>query len=334
MRMGNRFYTSDADNRVLVEIIESGKEGIYQKDILEKIPGIHRSTVNRVADRLEKDKQIKIIRRGRTTKYIARSDPQTNVAIAAHILGRDFLSFSLLGKDGMVLSDWKQEYPYYIDFAKYRQFFEPKFTVNSRLEETLFELSNQVGAFIIYSFIQAMNEDNINRLLLLQQKKNKSKNEAKAIIERENQYRFVTEEWIKNSVSTNLIQMFWRFNHVLEPFGFIPDFRARQSSIKCKKLGYYLLDKDVISKLSKAFSNLYPRLYYELEKIRSSIPGSAISHKEYEKLLLEKYKKQKECKHELSEPKILATSEDGKTEVIVEMCSKCGYKKTYRKYYY
>lgn len=166
--MGNRFYTSDADNRILVEIMEAGKNGIYQKEIIRRIQGIHRSIVNRVTARLEKRKLIKINREGKTAKYIATSDFQTNVAIGAYILGRDFLSFSLLGNDGMVLSDSVQEYPSYIDFTTYRQFFEPKFTLTSNLEKTLFEFSNQVGAYIIYSFIQSMNAENINSLLLLE----------------------------------------------------------------------------------------------------------------------------------------------------------------------
>jgi predicted transcriptional regulator len=52
--MGNQFYTENADSKVLAEIIKSGKEGIYQKDTLARIPDIHRSTVNRVTRRLKK----------------------------------------------------------------------------------------------------------------------------------------------------------------------------------------------------------------------------------------------------------------------------------------
>jgi hypothetical protein len=63
------------------------------------------------------------------------------------------------------------------------------------------------------------------------------------------------------------------------------------------------------------------------------LPGNTISYKEYEKSLIEIGKKQRECKHEFSEPRILATSEDRKREVIVEICSKCEYKKHYRKQY-
>ena len=181
----------------------------------------------------------------------------------------------------------------------------------------------------MYSF-KSMNEDNINRLLSLQKK---SKKEAKDIIKRERQNRFVTEEWIKNSICSNLIQMLWRFNDILKPFGYIPDIKTKKGLEKRKKLGPYLLDKKCISELSKAFANVYPRLFYELEKLRVSLPVYTISHKEYEKNIVEKIKKQRECKHVFSEPKILATSRDGKSEKIVELCSMCGYKKTYEKKY-
>ena len=125
--------------------------------------------------------------------------------------------------------------------------------------------------------------------------------------------------------------MLWRFNHVIESFGFIPNVLTKEGSEKRKKSGPYLLDKNAIAELSKAFANLYPRLYYELENIRSMLPGSTISYKEYVKSMIEKSKEQSKCKHEFSEPTILATSEDGKSEAIVEICSKCDYKKHYRK---
>jgi hypothetical protein len=47
-------YTEDSDNKILAEVTSSGREGICQKDLLSKIPGIHRITVNRNADRLKK----------------------------------------------------------------------------------------------------------------------------------------------------------------------------------------------------------------------------------------------------------------------------------------
>ncbi len=40
------------------------------------------------------------------------------------------------------------------------------------LEEIIFEFANQMGAYITYVLIQAMNKDNIRKLLVLEKKKN------------------------------------------------------------------------------------------------------------------------------------------------------------------
>jgi hypothetical protein len=226
LRMGGKFYTEDAENRILAEIIGSGKEGIYQKDILARITGIHRSTVNRVARRFEENGKIKIIRKGKTARYVALNDAQVDVGIGASILGKGFTSSLFFGNEGMILSDCTQV-PQNIDFSTYRHYFQPNFTEYSKLEKTIFEFTNQIGAFIIYIFIQAMNNDNINKLLLL---KKRSKKASKNIIEIENQNRFVTEEWIENAIAVNLIQMLWKFNHVLKPFGFIPNVLTKEGS--------------------------------------------------------------------------------------------------------
>ena len=45
------------------------------------------------------------------------------------------------------------------DFTKYKQFFEPKFTSENKLEKDIFELSNLIGAYIIYLIIYSLNHD-------------------------------------------------------------------------------------------------------------------------------------------------------------------------------
>jgi hypothetical protein len=121
MKMGNKFYTEDAENKVLTEIINGGKEGIYQKEILARIPGIHRSTVNRVTARLEKRRLIGIISKGKTTKYIFRNNAQINAEIDSYILGNKFITdFSLFGREDLILCDkLRVTYPGYINFARY-----------------------------------------------------------------------------------------------------------------------------------------------------------------------------------------------------------------------
>jgi hypothetical protein len=127
--------------------------------------------------------------------------------------------------------------------------------------------------------------------------------------------------------------MLWRFNEILKSFRYIANVRTKKGLEKRKKLDPYLLDKRSISKLLEAYANVYQRLFFELEKLRSKLSINTISYKQYEKSIVEKLKRQRECKHEFSEPKILATSIDGKSEKIVEQCSICGYKKEYEKRY-
>ena len=147
------------------EIILSGNQGVAKKDLLQRVHPVNQSTVYRDTKILEENGLIKIVRKGQRTKYVAISNPRRNLALGAYLLGQNFVrDYSLLGNNGIVLCDHAQTDPRYIDFSSYRQFFEPKFPGDSALEKTMFEFSNQIGAFITYIFIQAMSTDNINRL--------------------------------------------------------------------------------------------------------------------------------------------------------------------------
>jgi hypothetical protein len=47
-----------------------------------------------------------------------------------------------------------------IDCTSYISLYKPMFTRKHKLEHTIFEFSNRIGAFITYALIQAMNPDN------------------------------------------------------------------------------------------------------------------------------------------------------------------------------
>src|SRR5207253_3651249 len=53
---------------------------------------------------------------------------------------------------------------YCLDFTAYRHYFEPKFREEDRLEHSIFEFSNLIGAFITFVLIQATNPKN-NRII-------------------------------------------------------------------------------------------------------------------------------------------------------------------------
>jgi DNA-binding transcriptional ArsR family regulator len=254
------------------EIILSGNQGISKKDLLQRIHPVNQSTVYRDTKSLEEDGLIKIVRKGQRTRYFAISSPRKNLALGAYLLGRNFVGdYSLLGNSGIVLCDHAQTDPQYIDFSSYRQFFEPKFPRDSALEKIMFEFSNQIGAFITYIFIQAMSGDNIKMLQLLDEQQGSKRREAKKIARKERKGRFTTEEWIKNSVCSNLVHMLWRFNHMLKPLIRAPDVQTKRGVNKRKKLGPYQLEKKTIDELLEAFDHVYPYLNHELERLRNSL---------------------------------------------------------------
>jgi hypothetical protein len=319
-----------AEQIILNTIVLAGKEGIAKKDLLQKVFPLDQSTVYRISKKLKEQGLIKIIRYGQRTRYFAVNSSRRNVGLGAYLLGNRFVgNYSLLGKEGLVLSDHVQEYPKFIDFATYRQFFEPKFNTNSSLEKTVFEYSNQVGAFVTYLFIHAMNAENINALLLLQ--KDLKKKKEKSIVESKNHMRFVTEEWIRNSICSNIIQMLWKFNHMIRPYGYIPDILSDEGLKERKQLGPYLLEKKSITELLNAFSHVYPRLYHELESLRTGLSEEVTSYKEFEQTIHEKIDIQNKCSHEFSRPRVLAIRDDNRRKIMIKRCIKCGYKERFEK---
>jgi hypothetical protein len=99
------------------------------------------------------------------------------------------------------------------------------------LEEIIFEFANQMGAYITYVLIQAMNKDNIRKLLVLEKKKNKDfekQTKTKEDVENERHTRLITEEWIKNSISPNLIQILWKFNQTLMSIRYLHNNNGRK----------------------------------------------------------------------------------------------------------
>jgi hypothetical protein len=83
-----------------------------------------------------------------------------------------------------------------------------------------------------------------------------------------------------------------------------------------------LLDKKHFKELSVAFANLYPRLYYELEKIKENLPSDVNRYKQRRNQQLERKERQEKCKHEFRRK-----PSDPLLPRIVEVCLKCGFKR-------
>jgi hypothetical protein len=303
--MTNRYYILENTMEIIFDaIVLAGQEGISKKDLLDKVKPIDQSTVYRSTKKLESELSIRIIKNGQRTSYVALDTSRRNIVLGSYLLGRRFAtSHSFLGKERLILSDHIQHYPYHVDFSSYRHFFEPKFTEESRLERTIFEFSNQLGAFMTYLFIQVMNKNTIQKLLFLKQKakkkkegkSNNNKQIKKQVFDRENRDGSITEQWIKNSISPgNLIQMLWKFRNSIERLGYTPDDSIKKGLERSNKFGTYFLKKKAINELSEAFRNVYPRLYYELEKLANSLPENTSKYKEFERDLRERHIRKKE----------------------------------------
>jgi hypothetical protein len=307
----------NAKDNLLKTIKSKGKEGIYKKNLIEEI-GLNQSTVYRIAEKLNGDGLIRIEKNGQRTKYIAMNNQVKNVTLGGYLFGQDFADSYSFGHEGFVL-------PYGLA--------SPNFTANSHLERTILEYANQIGGFFTYSFIQALNAENlIDKLYLLQKNSNKSikskEKQGKDIIKDWNQIRFAVEEWIMNSMGqkSTIIKMLWKFIQIIQPYGYVPDTATDEGLEKRKELGMYFVEKKHINELRKAFSNVYPKLYYELEKLCNALPEDVIQYQEeYIPGKNEKFEKQSKCKHEFSRYKPFSERDDHKRQIRRKHCIKCNY---------
>lgn len=219
-------------------------------------------------------------------------------------------------------TDNNQIYHFY-DFSKYKQYFEPKFKEKTLLEKNIFEISNLIGSFIIYFIIQSRN-------LLVDHNNNNNNKKSNIIIDKE-------------EIANRFIE------------------KGTLSILKIVRYWMQFLDAKNNSNVLSAFSNLYPLLNYELEKILTpnfrtefidimrdwSSSSRLETYKEYQKNFTDIREKQKNCKHEyilylqsskngvLTKVKqdnnindYLPTKKDkNESDTYVKICSICNHKK-------
>lgn len=106
---------------------------------------------------------------------------------------------------------------------------------NPRLERTLFEFSNQLGAFLLHIFLQTMDSEYIIRLLRFTRVRENEYGEEKNRL---------AEWWIRNAILPRLICMLWKFRESLESFGYIRDILSKEGRKHREKLGYSLKKKE------------------------------------------------------------------------------------------
>lgn len=313
----------DTRQKIIGMITEAGKDGIYQKDLLSQLQySLDRTTVFRVCRKYAREGLIQIkVEKGRRTRYISTNQALSDANLGAYLHRKEFIEH-ILGHQDIILSDLN-EFDFGTeaerDFSVYKRYFQ--FTSEngkSPVERTLFELSNQLGAYVMYFFIQTMNSASpVNRKAILQTSTSNTEPEHM----KQEQSTQSISEYLAKAISSGLFSMLWRIrdSDLFFRLGYSPGSRTERAWKKTVNLGI-LLDKKHFKELSVAFANLYPRLYYELEKIQENLPSDVDGYKQRRNQHLERKERQEKCKHEFR-PEPL----EPLVPRIGEECFKCGF---------
>jgi hypothetical protein len=192
---------------------------------------------------------------------------------------------------------------YCIDFSTYRQLYEPKFTEQHKLEHTLFEFSNRIGAFITFVLIQSMNPDNFSGTNLESPK------------ERD----LMAKEWVNKAVLVVLPFIIRQFrDSVHKGINKYPRTWEEQKRY-FNKSPKFKMEKEIIDDLTRSFTRIYPLVSFEFKKIFQNLSSEIKSYKSWLEQLEQKEKKRSKCKHQFREPRMTIYG------FCARQCIKCGY---------
>jgi hypothetical protein len=188
------------------------------------------------------------------------------------------------------------------------------------LEDTVSRISEQIGGFILYNFIQSMNRENFENILHLQY----SEDKVKEIMRSEKERKNISDTWIRSTITSNIHRMRSKFKHVLGKYGYIPDLTTLQGVKKDRELGDYLIDEKAIKDLLIALQKVIPEEMYKFEKYRNELTNKEDIDFFQRRLdyIKGKNAKQKGCDHRFSD----SLPEQRR----IRECKKCGYKKIFR----
>ena len=242
--------------------------------------------------------------KGLRDKYFPTEEAFKDQLLNAYLFGNNFRR-NIIRKDLMITTDRKVEYiipfpSHCRDFTIYRRYFEPKFDESSKLERSLFEFSNKIGAFVTYFLIQIMDT-----------------NRSKLTSNRSND--FLMEEMVSKAVSTIIPYVMSVFkDSVYKSVGKYP--LTHEDRIKyLEKRSRYAFEKDIIKELRRSFVHIYPLMSFEFEKIDKRLSNELASFKDYLEHMHQKWKEQDVCKHEYNVPVTTIHGYCGK------QCIKCHY---------
>ena len=256
-------YVEQHTRELIIRFIAMlGPKGIAKKDLLQLMTPCDQSTIFRITKKLEKDRVIKIERRGQRTSYfIVQANKEVNASIGAAILSRVAIPKI---------------------FDGYRQVLE-KFTPIDYLEQTLFDFSNSIGAFITYVLLQSMNP--YNKLLFT---KYNTRNKQEKLV----------REWIHNAISAvfisrSLLELKRMLYRTLRDHQYLSN--SFKVDVNFTLTNPIIKNKDIATKINKAYGRLYPQIYTNLENILTNLPKKIKSERSYDRGTIEKWNS---CIHE------------------------------------
>ncbi len=199
-------YKEGVKKKILEEIIASGKNGIYQKDLIEKIynKSDGRTSVYEHTKKLKAEGLIRIIRDGNRVRYVATSRTSIDMQTIGHILGKRFVTFDFgkgIGKKGAIINIPEGVEIDESNAEYYRKMAEPtRFTHNLSIEKALCKLSMQIGGYFIYNLIQSMNLDNFSSILRSQYPRRK----VDSILKEEKNRHMYSDIWIRSTIASHI----------------------------------------------------------------------------------------------------------------------------------
>lgn len=230
------FFSDGITQQHLADILRMNKRSIdpYKKQLLEK-------------DWIKINKEAKIV---------AKLDERVRYPMLnAGIITRSF-SYLLMesGNKSMILTNKNIEYTdkngklKAIDLPNHKELFNTSFTNQDILEKSLFEFSNQIGAFIVYTILNAMNTDNHNNHGIWT--------------------KLVIEKMVKKSLDSIVPYLFKKFFKICSEVNIVEvdqEYMARSKSNDIDD-GMTLISRQRFFEIYKAFTRLYPTLTFEFEK--------------------------------------------------------------------
>ncbi|MGI9009634.1 MAG: hypothetical protein ACR2F1_00400 [Nitrososphaeraceae archaeon] len=269
-----------------------GKE-VTKKDLLN-LTTLNQSSIYRATLRLKAKKEIKIIRRGQRTSYIIIDPIKIDVILGATLFGKSSIQKLLNFRVPIITDEVHYRSTQDSDdnndlvtvINKNTKFFEPKFiTEIDDIEKFLFEFSNRVGAFIVYTILTSMHPDNELFKKVSVNKRDK-----------------IVTEWINNSISSIVLNMIKRYFN-----------EEAYKSLKKYPIGYeeklkfmnkksvFTFEKQNAKLLMDGFSRLYPSIFERLQDIRINLINAISSNKNFEQEVVDRWNN---CNHEfVGEPK-------------------------------